>query len=129
MRGWPWTRAYEFGKAGGKASLFDLLRWSPSAHRLPCLLGARRDRLARAADPRLFLGGRDQVAQVAHMNASDNTLVFVYARPRRGNIERVKARMGWEMPWYPHHDRHFDTDSGGGGVDECTGTERIHPRG
>jgi len=40
----------------------------------------------------------DQVADVAHLNARDTTLVFVSRAPQL-DIERVKARMGWEIPW------------------------------
>src|SRR6202140_5124224 len=59
----------------------------------------------------------DQVAHVAHLNARDTTLVFVSRAPL-ADIERVKARMGWEMPWYTMTDD-FDTDLG---VDEWHGT-------
>src|SRR5689334_18889109 len=41
----------------------------------------------------------DQVAHVAHLNARNTTLVFVSRAPQ-ADIERVKARMGWEMPWF-----------------------------
>ena len=59
----------------------------------------------------------DQVAHVAHLNARDTTLVFVSRAPQR-DIERVKARMGWTMPWYTLTDA-FDADFG---VDEWHGT-------
>jgi predicted dithiol-disulfide oxidoreductase (DUF899 family) len=57
------------------------------------------------------------VAHVAHLNARDTTLVFVSRAPQ-SDIERVKARMGWEMPWYTMTDG-FDGDFG---VDEWHGT-------
>jgi predicted dithiol-disulfide oxidoreductase (DUF899 family) len=59
----------------------------------------------------------DQVAHVAHLNARNTTLVFVSRAPQT-DIERVKARMGWEMPWYTITDD-FDKDFG---VDEWHGT-------
>ena len=59
----------------------------------------------------------DQVAHVAHLNARDTTLVFASRAPQP-DIERVKARMGWEMPWYTMLDD-FDEDFG---VDEWHGT-------
>jgi predicted dithiol-disulfide oxidoreductase (DUF899 family) len=59
----------------------------------------------------------DQVAHVAHLNARDTTLVFVSRAPQP-DIERVKARMGWTVPWYTMTDE-FDTDFG---VDEWHGT-------
>jgi predicted dithiol-disulfide oxidoreductase (DUF899 family) len=59
----------------------------------------------------------DQVAHVAHLNARDTTLVFASRAPQ-ADIQRVKARMGWEMPWYTMTDG-FDADFG---VDEWHGT-------
>jgi predicted dithiol-disulfide oxidoreductase (DUF899 family) len=59
----------------------------------------------------------DQVAHVAHLNARDTTLAFASRAPQK-DIERVKARMGWEMPWYTITDD-FDNDFG---VDEWHGT-------
>jgi predicted dithiol-disulfide oxidoreductase (DUF899 family) len=59
----------------------------------------------------------DQVGHVAHLNARDTTLVFVSRGPQV-DIERLKGRMGWEMPWYTITDD-FDTDFG---VDEWHGT-------
>lgn len=54
----------------------------------------------------------DQVADVAHLNARDTTLVFVSRAPQE-LIERLKARMGWTMPWYSLTDS-FDADFGVG---------------
>jgi predicted dithiol-disulfide oxidoreductase (DUF899 family) len=54
----------------------------------------------------------DQVADLAHLNARDTTLVFVSRAPQ-AEIERYKARMGWEMPWYTLTDD-FDADFGVG---------------
>jgi predicted dithiol-disulfide oxidoreductase (DUF899 family) len=60
----------------------------------------------------------DQVANVAHLNARDTTLVFVSRAPQ-ADIERLKARFGWEgIPWYTLTDD-FDADFG---VDEWHGT-------
>jgi predicted dithiol-disulfide oxidoreductase (DUF899 family) len=59
----------------------------------------------------------DQVGHLAHLNARDTTLAFVSRAPQ-ADIERWKARMGWEMPWYTLTDD-FDADFG---VDEWHGT-------
>jgi acetamidase/formamidase len=59
----------------------------------------------------------DQVAHVAHLNARDTTLAFASRAPQ-AEIERLKTRMGWTMPWYTITDS-FDTDFG---VDEWHGT-------
>ena len=52
----------------------------------------------------------DQVADVAHLNARDTTLAFASRAPQP-DIARVKARMGWTMPWYTMTDE-FDADFG-----------------
>jgi predicted dithiol-disulfide oxidoreductase (DUF899 family) len=62
-----------------------------------------------------FVG--DQVAHLAHLNARDTTLVFVSRAPQ-SDIERLKERMGWDIPWYTLTDN-FDADFG---VDEWHGT-------
>ncbi len=54
----------------------------------------------------------DQVSNLAHLNARDTTLAFVSRAPQP-DIERWKARMGWEMPWYTLTDD-FDADFGVG---------------
>ncbi|MEP6704815.1 MAG: DUF899 family protein [Acidobacteriota bacterium] len=60
----------------------------------------------------------DQVAHPAHLNARDTTLAFVSRAPQP-EIDRVKARMGWQhIPWYTITDG-FDADFG---VDEWHGT-------
>lgn len=59
----------------------------------------------------------DHVAPVVHLNARDTTLVFVSRAPQ-ADIARLKARMGWEMPWYTITDS-FDADFS---VDEWHGT-------
>jgi predicted dithiol-disulfide oxidoreductase (DUF899 family) len=60
----------------------------------------------------------DQVAHLAHLNARDTTLAFASRAPQP-DIERWKARMGWQaIPWYTLTDG-FDRDFG---VDEWHGT-------
>ena len=59
----------------------------------------------------------DQAAHPAHLNARDTTLAYV-SRATQPNIERYRARMGWQVPWYTLTDD-FDADFG---VDEWHGT-------
>jgi predicted dithiol-disulfide oxidoreductase (DUF899 family) len=55
----------------------------------------------------------DQVAHPAHLNARDTTLAFASRAPQK-DIERLKARMGWQfIPWYTITDD-FDKDFGVG---------------
>jgi predicted dithiol-disulfide oxidoreductase (DUF899 family) len=60
----------------------------------------------------------------ADLNARDTTLVFVSRAPQ-ADIERLKARMGWEMPWFTLADS-FDADFG---VDEWHGTNVFYREG
>jgi predicted dithiol-disulfide oxidoreductase (DUF899 family) len=123
----PWVavaKEYEFDGPKGRASLLDLFE------------GRRQLVVYRAFfEPGVFgwpdhaCPGcsmiADQVADVAHLNARDTTLVFASRAPQP-DIERMKARMGWTMPWYtmtgdPDNatDSAFDADFG---VDEWHGT-------
>ena len=58
----------------------------------------------------------DQVAHLAHLNARDTTLAFVSRAPQV-EIQGLKERMGWDIPWYTISDD-FDADFG---VDEWHG--------
>ena len=60
--------------------------------------------------------GADQVSNLAHLNARDTTLVYASRAPQ-ADIARLKARMGWEIPWVTITDS-FDADFG---VDEWHG--------
>jgi len=68
--------------------------------------------------------GADQVAHLAHLNARDTTLAFASRAPQ-ADIGRLKARMGWTMPWYTITDS-FDADFG---VDEWHGTNAFFRNG
>ncbi len=41
----------------------------------------------------------DQIGHLAHINARDVTLALVSTAPQP-QIERLKERMGWDVPWY-----------------------------
>jgi predicted dithiol-disulfide oxidoreductase (DUF899 family) len=114
----PWQaveKEYVFDGPQGKVSLRDLFEgrrqlivyrafFEPGVHGWPehacigCSLGA------------------DQVSHLAHLNARDTTLVYASRAPQ-ADIARLKARMGWDMPWYTITDK-FDADFG---VDEWHG--------
>ena len=108
----PWMaveKKYVFEGPEGKVSLLDLFAdrrqlivyrayFEPGVHGWPehacigCSLGA------------------DQVSHLAHLNARDTTLVYA-SRASQADIARLKAHMGWEMPWYTITDS-FDADFG-----------------
>jgi predicted dithiol-disulfide oxidoreductase (DUF899 family) len=116
----PWLAVeeeYAFEGPAGRVSLLDLFE------------GRRQLIVYRAFfEPGVFgwpdhacrgcsLVTADQLGHLAHLHARDTTLVFVSRAPQR-DIERLKARMGWSMPWYTLTDG-FDRDFG---VDEWHGT-------
>src|SRR5271170_7238248 len=115
----PWLaveKQYEFDGPKGKASLLDLFE------------GRRQLIVYRAFfEPGVFGWpdhacrgcslGADQVAHLAHLNARDTTLAYASRAPQT-DIQRLKARMEWEMPWYTITDS-WDSDFG---VNEWHGT-------
>ena len=104
----PWlavTESYEFHGPDGRVSLLDLFGgrrqlivyrafFEPGVHGWP-----------EHACPGCSLMA-DQVAHLAHLNARDTTLVFASRAPQ-AEIERLKARMGWDIPWYTIHPTAF----------------------
>lgn len=54
--------------------------------------------------------GADQVSDLTHLNVRDTTLAYASRAPL-ADIVRLKARMGWKMPWYSFEGP-FDTDFG-----------------
>ena len=114
----PWLaveKQYQFDGPNGKASLLDLFE------------GRRQLIVYRAFfEPGVFGWpdhacrgcslGADQVSHLSHLNARDTTLAYASRAPQP-DIQRLKARMEWNMPWYTITDT-FDKDFG---VDEWHG--------
>lgn len=59
----------------------------------------------------------DHIGNLAHLNARNTTLVYA-SRGSQADLQRVQARMGWNIPWYTMLDD-FDVDFG---VDQWHGT-------
>lgn len=53
----------------------------------------------------------DNVGHLAHLHARSTSLVLVSRAPQ-GEIAAVKARMGWDIPWYSDADGRFSADCG-----------------
>jgi predicted dithiol-disulfide oxidoreductase (DUF899 family) len=115
----PWTQVdkpYEFDGPDGTASLLELF-------------GGRRQLLVYRAFVEPGVHGwpehgcvgcslmADHVGNLAHLNARDTTFVYASRAPQP-DLARIKARMGWDIPWYTITDD-FDADFG---VDEWHGT-------
>jgi predicted dithiol-disulfide oxidoreductase (DUF899 family) len=115
----PWLaveKPYEFEGPGGKLRLLDLF----DGRRQLIVYRAFMDPGVSGWPEHGCLGCSmlaDQVAHVAHLHARNTTLAFV-SRGSQADLARIKARMGWTMPWYTMVDD-FDRDHG---VDEWHGT-------
>lgn len=115
----PWMaveKAYAFEGPGGKASLLELFE----GRRQLIVYRAFFEPGVKGWPDHACVGCSmvaDHVAPVAHLNARDTTLAFASRAPQ-SDIARLKARMGWAMPWYTITDS-FDADFG---VDEWHGT-------
>jgi predicted dithiol-disulfide oxidoreductase (DUF899 family) len=115
----PWVavdKPYVFDGPAGKATLADLFE------------GRRQLVVYRAFfEPGVFGWPEhacrgcsmiaDHVGNLAHLNQRGTTLAFASRGPQP-DIARVKARMGWDIPWYTITDE-FDADFG---VDQWHGT-------
>jgi predicted dithiol-disulfide oxidoreductase (DUF899 family) len=108
----PWLAVdgeYAFDGPEGRASLLDLFEgrrqlviyrafFEPGVYGWPehacrgCSLGA------------------DMVGNLAHLNARDTTLAYASRAPQ-ADIQRLKERMDWKMPWYTITDS-WDKDFG-----------------
>jgi predicted dithiol-disulfide oxidoreductase (DUF899 family) len=116
----PWTaveKEYVFDGPGAKATLRDLF----DGRRQLLLYRAFLEPGVHGWPEHACVGCSlmaDHVPNLAHLNARDTTLVYA-SRAAQPDIERVKARMGWQhIPWYTITDD-FDQDFG---VDEWHGT-------
>src|ERR1700677_1230537 len=110
----PWLaveKQYEFDGPKGKASLLDLFegRRQLIVYRAffePGVCGWP-DHACRGCSL-----GADQVSHLAYLNARDTTLVYASRAPQ-ADIARLKAQMGWDIPWVSISDS-FDVDFGVG---------------
>jgi predicted dithiol-disulfide oxidoreductase (DUF899 family) len=115
----PWVAVeheYTFDGPSGQASLLDLFDGRPQlivyrAFFEPGVYGWPQHACRGCSMV------ADHVGHLAHLNARGTTLVFA-SRAAPADIARVKARMGWAMPWYTITDD-FDIDFG---VDQWHGT-------
>ena len=110
----PWfavAKTYEFDGPEGKASLLDLFE----GRRQLIVYRAFFEPGVKGWPEHACVGCSfvaDQVAHLAHLNARDTTLVFASRAPQ-ADIERLKKRMDWTIPWYTVTDS-FDSDFGVG---------------
>ncbi len=108
----PWMaldKEYVFEGPKGRVTLLDLFEGRPQlivyrAFFEPGVFGWP-DHACRGCSL-----GADQVSHLAHLHARDTTLVYASRAPQ-ADIARLKARMGWQIPWYTITDS-FDTDFG-----------------
>ena len=119
----PWTpvqTTYRFDGPDGPVSLLDLF----AGRRQLIVYRAFMDPGVGGWPERGCVGCSlmaDHIGNLAHLNARDTTLVYT-SRGSQRDIARIKARMGWDIPWYtmlPDANGAFDVDFG---VDQWHGT-------
>jgi predicted dithiol-disulfide oxidoreductase (DUF899 family) len=114
-------KAYAFEGPDGRLSLLDLFEGRRQLIVYRAFYGPEVTSYAEGGSyPERACEGcslvADQVSRLAHLNARDTTLAYVSRAPQ-AEIQGLKKRNGWEMPWYTIMDD-FDADFG---VDEWHG--------
>jgi len=110
----PWTAVetdYEFEGPAGRASLLDLF----DGRRQLVVYRAFFEPGVNGWPDHACVGCSlmaDQVSNLSHLHARDTSLVFASRAPQ-ADIQRMTARMGWQIPWYTITDG-FDADFGVG---------------
>ena len=110
----PWTAvesSYEFEGPDGTVSLLDLF----DGRRQLIVYRAFFEPGVNGWPEHACIGCSlmaDQVSNLAHLHARDTSLVFASRAPQ-SDVQRMTARMGWEIPWYTITDG-FDADFGVG---------------
>ncbi len=108
-------KAYAFEGPEGPASLPDLFDGRRQLILYRFFFDPGMSRFPEAGCPGCSMF-TDQIGHLAHFHARDTSLVLVSGAPV-ADIERYRARMGWEFPWYSTADD-FSADFG---VDEWFG--------
>jgi predicted dithiol-disulfide oxidoreductase (DUF899 family) len=110
----PWAAVetdYEFEGPAGRASLLDLF----DGRRQLVVYRAFFEPGVNGWPDHACVGCSlmaDQVSNLSHLHARDTSLVFASRAPQ-ADIQRMTARMGWQIPWYTITDG-FDADFGVG---------------
>jgi predicted dithiol-disulfide oxidoreductase (DUF899 family) len=105
-------KGYAFEGPEGPASLLDLFDGHRQLILYRFFFDPGMSRFPEAGCPGCSMF-TDQIGHLAHFHARDTSLVLVSGAPV-ADIERYRARMGWEIPWYSTTDD-FSADFG---VDE-----------
>lgn len=114
----PWLKVdktYRFEGPNGRVGLVDLFEGRKQLLLYHFMYGPQIEGWPqRGCVGCSFVG--DQICHLDHLHARDITLAFTSVAPY-ANIEAVRARMGWDTPWYaatPAFNRAFDvTDANG----------------
>ena len=101
---------YVFENSDGKASLLDLFDGRRQLVLYHFMFEPGVDGWPDAGCPGCSMVG-DQIAHLAHLRERDTSFVFVSLAPFQ-NIERYRARMGWDIPWYSSAGSDFNRDFG-----------------
>ncbi len=97
---------YRFTGPGGEASLAELFAGRPQLIVYHFMLPPDAHHICEGCA--MFL---DQLPHLAHLHARDTSLAVVSRAPF-DQLEAVRARMGWTVPWYSSYGSGFNDDMG-----------------
>jgi len=98
-------KPYTFDTPDGEASLLDLFAGRRQLVVYHFMLGPGGTPCVGCAS------WTDNIGNLAHLNARDTTLAVI-ARAPLDEIEAVKERLGWTLPFYSSHGSDFNYDLG-----------------
>ena len=101
-----WDKPYAFEGPGGSASLVDLFEGRRQLVVYNFMLWPGRDEVCGGC-----ASFTDNIPNLAHLHARDTTYAIVSRVPPE-QIEQVRRRFGWTLPWYSSLGSDFNYDVG-----------------
>jgi predicted dithiol-disulfide oxidoreductase (DUF899 family) len=99
-------KPYVFEGPGGSASLADLFEGRRQLVVYNFMLWPGSDEICGGC-----ASFTDNIPNLAHLNARDTTFALVSRVPLE-QIDAVKQRLGWPLPWYSSYGSDFNRDAG-----------------
>ncbi|MCW3043365.1 MAG: protein of unknown function thioredoxin family protein [Actinobacteria bacterium] len=99
-------KEYVFEGPDGPATLVDLFEGRRQLIAYHFMFGPGSERPCEGCS-----SFTDNIGNLAHLNARDTTMALVSRAPQ-SQIQPLRQRMGWSLPWYSSNESDFNSDFG-----------------